>query len=237
MASAKLFVGGVHHEITSKQFEDYFKSFGEIEDIILLSDPDNPSGHRGYGFVQYVNKEDADKVRGQKHQLGKKELDINEAKPKSKKLFIGNLKKDGSVTEEMIRTAFEEHGEILEIDIPKDNGKGPRGFAFVTIIDDGSNVKNLVGQKIDVDGVEADVNFAHQKGEEQNSGFGYGGYGGYGGFGGYGGYGGYGGWYGAAGYGAQAYGYGGGRGGGRGRGRGRGGRGRGARAYNPYGGY
>lgn len=49
-------------------------------------------------------------------------------------LFIGNL--SPQTTEESLRTAFEEFGEVLSVKIPVDTETGsPRGFGFVEMAD------------------------------------------------------------------------------------------------------
>merc|ERR1719336_2576582 len=60
----KLFVGGVCKRSTTPQsFDAFFRAYGDIEDIILMKNRENPDGpHRGFGFVTYVLQEHTDKV-------------------------------------------------------------------------------------------------------------------------------------------------------------------------------
>ena len=139
------------------------------------------------------------------------------------RLFVGNLSYD--TTEEGLRAAFEQFGEIEDLAMPHDRETGrPRGFAFVTMPDDAAKKaeEELNGQPLD--GRTIQVNEARPR-EDRGGGGGYrgggggGGYRGGGGGGGYKGGGGGGGYRGGGGGGGRG-GYGGGGGGGGGRGRG-----------------
>jgi cold-inducible RNA-binding protein len=50
----------------------------------------------------------------------------------STRLYVGNLSHDS--TAEMLRVAFEEFGEVLDVQVVVDRYSGrPRGFAFITM--------------------------------------------------------------------------------------------------------
>lgn len=125
-------------------------------------------------------------------------------------IYVGNL--SFSATEDDLRNAFEQYGEVSAVNIIMDRETGrSRGFAFVEMADgEGSKdaIENLDGQ--DISGRNVTVNEARPRAPRTGGGGGGGGRGGYGGGGGGGGRGGYGGGGGGGGYG------GGGGGGGRG---------------------
>jgi len=138
------------------------------------------------------------------------------------RLYVGNLA--FSTTEETVRNAFGQAGQVTDVRIMLDRETGrPRGFGFVTMVDDAAAraaIEQLNGMILD--GRPLRVNEAEdrpRRGPGGGGGFGGGG-GGYGGGGG--GYSGGGGGYGGGGRGGSGGG-GGGRGG---RGGGGGGRGR-----------
>jgi len=124
-------------------------------------------------------------------------------------IYVGNL--SFSATEDDLRGAFEQYGEVSAVNIIMDRETGrSRGFAFVEMADgDGAKdaIENLDGQAIS--GRNVTVNEARPRAPRTGGGGGGGGRGGYGGGGG-GGRGGYGGG------GGGGYGGGGGRGGDRG---------------------
>ncbi|GMH88739.1 hypothetical protein TrST_g6193 [Triparma strigata] len=59
--SAKLFVGGLDSKVTQADFYMYFIQFGEIIDSVVMFDKET-NRSRGFGFVTYSKKEDAEKV-------------------------------------------------------------------------------------------------------------------------------------------------------------------------------
>ena len=118
-------------------------------------------------------------------------------------IYVGNLA--FSATEEDLRGAFEQYGEVSTVNIIMDRETGrSRGFAFVEMADaEGAKdaIENLDGQ--DISGRNVTVNEARPR-EPRGGGGGGGGYGGGGGGrGGGGGYGGGGGGYGGGGGGGR----------------------------------
>jgi len=208
----KLFVGNVSKAVTQEEFQSYFEAYGEIADIILMKRKEEPS-HRGFGFVTYADPNNADKVLAETHTLRNQTLNVNVAKGRTKKFFVGGLARDKTTTDSM-RTYFEQFAEIEDIFVLQD-----RGFGFVTLVEDGDNLKPIEENTWhEIDGKKCEVKVARPREENmgprgRGRGRGRGGYsrGGYGG--GYGG-GNYGGGYGGGYDGGYGGGYGGGRGGG-----------------------
>jgi len=80
--SNKIFVGGISHDVTPKQFEAYFEKFGRVSKAILKTDM--ATGRvRGFGFVTFEDEKSADDcVKIQYHNLNGKEMECVKAEPK-----------------------------------------------------------------------------------------------------------------------------------------------------------
>uniref|UniRef100_A0A7S2TRE1 RRM domain-containing protein n=2 Tax=Lotharella oceanica TaxID=641309 RepID=A0A7S2TRE1_9EUKA len=80
--SKKIFVGGISHDVTPKQFEEYFEKFGRVSKAILKTDM--ATGRvRGFGFVTFEDEKSADDcVKIQYHNLNGKEMECVKAEPK-----------------------------------------------------------------------------------------------------------------------------------------------------------
>jgi len=200
--SKKLFVGNVAKTVTTDEFKNYFQAYGPTSDLILMTVPGNKSEHRGFGFVTFENPSDADKVLAETHELHGRTLNVNIAKGRTKKFFVGGLARDKTTTESM-REYFSQFAEIEDIFVLQD-----RGFGFVTLIEDGDNLKPVEENTWhEVDGKKCEVKVARPREENMGPrGRGRGGRGGYrGGYGG--GRGGYGGGYNSGGRGGYGGGY------------------------------
>jgi len=58
----KLYVGNLKFDMTDQELEEAFAKFGEIASATIVKD--RASGRsKGFGFVEFVNDEDADKAR------------------------------------------------------------------------------------------------------------------------------------------------------------------------------
>merc|ERR1719204_2455355 len=185
----KLFVGNVAKSVTQDEFNSYFQGYGETADIILMKRKEE-ADHRGFGFVTFKNPEDADQVLSETHTLHDRTLNVNVAKGRTKKFFVGGLARDKTTTESM-RTYFQQFAEIEDIFVLQD-----RGFGFVTLIEDGENLKPIEENTWhEIDGKKCEVKVARPReenmgprgrggrGRGRGRGYGYGGgyNGGYGG--------------------------------------------------------
>ena len=81
--SKKLFVGNIDWGTSEDDLRALFAEHGEIEEAIIISDRET-NRSKGFGFVTFVNAEDADKAVAalNGHQLNERELVVNEARPK-----------------------------------------------------------------------------------------------------------------------------------------------------------
>jgi len=78
----KLFIGGLSWETTEDGLKEYFSSYGEVTDCVVMI---NPHTHRsrGFGFITFAEEEVAAKVIASgKHTLDDREIDPKPAVPK-----------------------------------------------------------------------------------------------------------------------------------------------------------
>ncbi len=83
--SKKLFIGNLSWGVDNEELKRFFEEIGEVEEAVIVNDRDTGRS-RGFGFVTYVNEEDAQKavadLDGQ--ELDGRDLVVNEAKPSNK---------------------------------------------------------------------------------------------------------------------------------------------------------
>lgn len=142
-----VFVGDLSPEIDDKTLYSAFSPFGSISEARIMYDP-NTNRSRGYGFVAFRRKEDAQRALAEMNGewLGNRPIRCNWANQKNSAndvnpnldynsvlmqaphsvttVYIGGVAPD--VTEYQIREAFADYGIIIEIRI-----QGDKGFAFV----------------------------------------------------------------------------------------------------------
>jgi len=78
----KLFIGSISWDTTEDGLRELFETIGAVESAKIITDRDSGRS-KGFGFVEMVNDEDADKAV---KELNGKELDgraivVNEARP------------------------------------------------------------------------------------------------------------------------------------------------------------
>jgi len=141
-----IFVGDLSPELDDKALHAAFSPFGSISDARVMWDQ-NTGRSRGYGFVAFRQKEDAERsiteMNGEwlgsraircnwaNQKLGGTQTSVYEPPPPdtpasatNTTVYIGNLTPD--VNEVMLRAIFGEFGGIEEIRMQKD-----KGYAFV----------------------------------------------------------------------------------------------------------
>ncbi len=82
--SKKLFVGNLSWQADEAEFKALFERVGEVEEAIIIKEPSGRS--KGFGFVTYVNDEDADKAVEElngSEDLGGRAINVSEARPKA----------------------------------------------------------------------------------------------------------------------------------------------------------
>ncbi|EGD85811.1 RNA binding protein, partial [Trichophyton rubrum CBS 118892] len=155
-ASANLFVGNLSWNVDEEWLRSEFEEFGELAGTRIVTDRESGRS-RGFGYVEFVNVEDAVKAHAAKKDVeldGRKmNLDYanarangnanpreradNRAKsfgdqtsPESDTLFIGNI--SFSADENMVQELFSKYGMIQGIRLPTDPESGrPKGFGYV----------------------------------------------------------------------------------------------------------
>jgi len=185
----KIFVGGVSKRDTdANSFQQFFQSFGEIEDIILMTNQDGTEGHRGFGFVTYKDQAVTDSVLAQAGsiELDGRNVDCKMALPpdlkpppgvEGNKVFVGSLPKEGFSSEDL-KEYFGQWGTIIDSYVSQG-----RGFGFVTFETKNGAYKALIhgvneGHSVR-EGMQLDVKWPKPR---ENSGFGAGAYMGAGGY-------------------------------------------------------
>lgn len=80
--SKKVYVGNLDFGVDDEKFKKLFSSFGEIEEATVIKDKFSGRS-KGFGFVTFVNDEDADKAVAEMNdkEIDGRKLKVNEAKP------------------------------------------------------------------------------------------------------------------------------------------------------------
>jgi RNA recognition motif-containing protein len=79
----KLFVGNIDWGTTDEDLQELFAKYGDIEECVIIKDKFS-NRSKGFGFVTFVNDDDADKAVAElnDHELKERKLVVNEARPK-----------------------------------------------------------------------------------------------------------------------------------------------------------
>uniref|UniRef100_A0A0B7B4D1 RRM domain-containing protein n=1 Tax=Arion vulgaris TaxID=1028688 RepID=A0A0B7B4D1_9EUPU len=145
-----VFVGDLSADIEQHQLRDAFAAYGEISDCKIIRDPATMKS-RGYGFVSFVNKQDAEAaINNMNNQwLGTRPIRTNWAtrkppapvvKENAKPLVYDEVFHQSSstnctvycggvsngLTDELMRKTFSQYGTIQEVRVFKD-----KGYAFI----------------------------------------------------------------------------------------------------------
>ncbi len=78
----KLFVGNIDWNATDDDLRAAFSSFGEIEEVVIVTDKFSGRS-KGFGFVTFVNEEDAQKAIAEMdgYDLKGRKIAVSEARP------------------------------------------------------------------------------------------------------------------------------------------------------------
>ncbi|XP_018466171.1 heterogeneous nuclear ribonucleoprotein 1-like isoform X1 [Raphanus sativus] len=151
--SGKLFVGGISWDTNEERLKEYFSSFGEVIEAVILKDRTTGRA-RGFGFVVFADPAVAEIVITEKHSIDGRLVEAKKAVPRddqntvrsnsssiqgspggpgarTRKIFVGGL--PSSVTEGEFKTYFEQFGTPTDVVVMYDhNTQRPRGFGFIT---------------------------------------------------------------------------------------------------------
>ena len=112
-----IFVKKIPKEVTAKEFDEYFRQFGNIVSAKLAEDEEGES--MGYGFVLYDSEEGAKKAikechgkewRGKKLFVAQFQKNRPKQPPKYNNIYVRNIPKSWS--EDDIKKYFSKYGEI-----------------------------------------------------------------------------------------------------------------------------
>lgn len=82
----KLYVGNISFKATEGDLRELFSAYGEVESVKIITDAQTGQP-RGFGFVEMVNREDAQKAIDALNNtiFMERTLSVNEAKPQQKR--------------------------------------------------------------------------------------------------------------------------------------------------------
>ncbi|XP_074285086.1 heterogeneous nuclear ribonucleoprotein 1 [Silene latifolia] len=147
----KLFIGGISWETNEERLKEYFSTFGEVIEAVIMKD--RATGRaRGFGFIVFSDPAVADRVIQEKHNIDGRLVEAKKAVPRddqsiisrtsgsvqgspglgrTRKIFVGGLA--STVTENDFKMYFEQFGTITDVVVMYDhNTQRPRGFGFIT---------------------------------------------------------------------------------------------------------
>ncbi|KAF8045402.1 hypothetical protein N665_5008s0002 [Sinapis alba] len=151
--NGKLFIGGISWDTNEERLKEYFSSFGEVIEAVILKDRTTGRA-RGFGFVVFADPAVAEIVITEKHSIDGRLVEAKKAVPRddqntvrsssssiqgspggpgvrTRKIFVGGL--PSSVTESDFKTYFEQFGTTTDVVVMYDhNTQRPRGFGFIT---------------------------------------------------------------------------------------------------------
>lgn len=81
-----IYVGNLDYNLTEDELRDAFAAYGQVDNVTIMRDRDTGQP-RGFGFVEMANSEEADKAIASINgtQLGNRNLNVNEARPKTER--------------------------------------------------------------------------------------------------------------------------------------------------------
>ncbi|KAK9050745.1 hypothetical protein SSX86_030284 [Deinandra increscens subsp. villosa] len=199
MDNGKLFVGGISWDTNEERLKEYFQTFGEVIEAVIMKDRTTGRA-RGFGFVVFSDPAVAERVVKEKHMIDGRTVEAKKAVPRddqqilnrssgsiqsspgptrTKKIFVGGLA--SSVTENDFKNYFDQFGLITDVVVMYDhNTQRPRGFGFITFDSEESVDKALLRTFHELNGKMVEVKRAVPKesspgpNRNQISGFNYG---------------------------------------------------------------
>nr|XP_010907705.1 heterogeneous nuclear ribonucleoprotein 1 isoform X1 [Elaeis guineensis]XP_019702544.1 heterogeneous nuclear ribonucleoprotein 1 isoform X1 [Elaeis guineensis] len=147
----KLFIGGVSWDTDDDHLREYFRTYGEVVEAVIMKDRTTGRA-RGFGFVVFADPAVAERVLMENHIIDGRKVEVKKAVPRvdqhilnrnntsipgspgpdrTKKIFVGGL--PSNITESDFKMYFEQFGNITDVVVMYDhNTQRPRGFGFVT---------------------------------------------------------------------------------------------------------
>ncbi|KAI3466510.1 hypothetical protein Pfo_023173 [Paulownia fortunei] len=151
MEPGKLFIGGISWDTSEELLREYFQTFGEVVEAVIMKDRTTGRA-RGFGFIVFANASVAEKVVRERHIIDGRTVEAKKAIPRddnqnlnrnngsiqgspcparTKKIFVGGLA--STVTESDFKKYFDQFGTITDVVVMYDHvTQRPRGFGFIT---------------------------------------------------------------------------------------------------------
>ncbi|XVE72514.1 hypothetical protein DITRI_Ditri11bG0045600 [Diplodiscus trichospermus] len=149
--NGKLFIGGISWDTNEERLKEYFSSFGEVVEAVIMKDRTTGRA-RGFGFIVFADPAVAERVIKEKHNIDGRMVEAKKAVPRdehnimsrstssihgspgpgrTRKIFVGGLA--STVTESDFKKYFDQFGNITDVVVMYDhNTQRPRGFGFIT---------------------------------------------------------------------------------------------------------
>ncbi|KAF5482585.1 hypothetical protein F2P56_003143 [Juglans regia] len=180
--SGKLFIGGISWDTNEERLKEYFSSYGEVVEAVIMKDRTTGRA-RGFGFVVFADSAVADRVIKEKHNIDGRMVEAKKAVPRddqnilsrnsgsihgspgpgrTRKIFVGGLA--STVTESDFKKYFDQFGTITDVVVMYDhNTQRPRGFGFITYDSEEAVDKVLVRSFHELNGKMVEVKRAVPK--------------------------------------------------------------------------
>ncbi|KAE8656504.1 Heteroproteinous nuclear ribonucleoprotein 1 [Hibiscus syriacus] len=150
MEVGKLFIGGISCGTNEDRLREYFETFGEVVEAVIMKDRTTGRA-RGFGFVVFADPAIAERVVMKEHMIDGRTVEAKKAVPRedqnclnknnisilgssglphTKKIFVGGLA--STVTESDFKRYFDRFGTITDVVMYDHNTQRPRGFGFIT---------------------------------------------------------------------------------------------------------
>ncbi|GMI76236.1 hypothetical protein like AT3G07810 [Hibiscus trionum] len=151
LENGKLFIGGIAWDTNEERLKEYFSSFGEVVEAMIMRDRTTGRA-RGFGFIVFADSAVAERVIKEKHNIDGRMVEAKKAVPRddqnimsrstsgiygspgpgsTRKIFVGGLA--STVTESDFKKYFDQFGNITDVVVMYEhNTQRPRGFGFIT---------------------------------------------------------------------------------------------------------
>ncbi|KAI3765346.1 hypothetical protein L2E82_15377 [Cichorium intybus] len=183
MDPGKLFIGGISWDTTEDRLREYFQTFGEVIEAVIMKDRTTGRA-RGFGFIVFSDPTISERVVKEKHVIDGRTVEAKKAVPRddqqgltrinngslqnspgptrTKKIFVGGLA--STVTEIDFKNYFDQFGTTTDVVVMYDhNTQRPRGFGFITYESEESVEKVLLRTFHELNGKMVEVKRAVPK--------------------------------------------------------------------------
>lgn len=91
-----IYVGNLDYNVSEQELREAFEAYGQVDNVTIMRDRDTGQP-RGFAFVEMANDEEAQKaITGTNGiQLGARNLNVNEARPKAERPAGGGFNRGG----------------------------------------------------------------------------------------------------------------------------------------------